>query len=117
MPGQMQPWSAAGDVAAGQQLVEQADKGRTLQHVAAESTQAVPVRAHLIRFEFMETRELLHQRRFQGFPATGAEQQWALAGFDQAHVSGQHPTAARSVELPLQSLRIEPGVAVGQQCR
>ncbi|MNP82704.1 hypothetical protein D3C76_1814350 [compost metagenome] len=60
MPGQMQPRAAAGDVAAGQQLIEQADECRAFQRAAGESTQAVPVRAHLIRFELMEMRELIH---------------------------------------------------------
>ncbi|MCY1371031.1 hypothetical protein D9M69_581580 [compost metagenome] len=60
MFGQVQPRATAGDVAAGQQLVEQADKRWAFQRAADESTQAIPVRPHLIRFELMEMRELIH---------------------------------------------------------
>ncbi|MNM73591.1 hypothetical protein D3C81_853260 [compost metagenome] len=113
----MQPRATAGDVAAGQQLIEQADECPAPLSAAGKSAQAIAVRPHLVRFQLMKACEVLQHGGLQGLPAAGTEQQRALAGVDQAHVSGQHPTAARSVELPLQSLRIEPGVAVGQQCR
>ncbi|MNE69728.1 hypothetical protein D3C80_1654710 [compost metagenome] len=51
MTGQMQPWPAGSDDPIGQQFVEQADEGRAIECRAAESTQAIAVRPHLVRLQ------------------------------------------------------------------
>jgi len=58
---------------------------------AGEPSEAIPVRAHLIRLQLMKACEVFQQWGFQRFPAGSTEQQWTLAGVDQAHFIRQNP--------------------------
>lgn len=65
----------------------------------------------------MESRQLFEQGEFQLTPALHVEQQWTLAGIDQADVFCQRPLRARAVELAFEALRVEAAGAVVEQCR
>ncbi|MNF77868.1 hypothetical protein D3C76_923090 [compost metagenome] len=59
MFGQMQPGAVANNGAAGEQLIQQADKGRTLQRQGGKAAQPIPVGAELIGLLLMQVRQLL----------------------------------------------------------
>ncbi|MNC82237.1 hypothetical protein D3C75_1356720 [compost metagenome] len=59
MFGQMQPGAVANDCTTGEQFIQQADEGRTLQRQGGKAAQPIPVGAELIGLLLMQVRQLL----------------------------------------------------------